>query len=64
MTWSFDDSDGTYGYRRVHAHLARLGQHADPETIRLLMREHPEVTYKLLLQMCARVRRAEAVSPS
>lgn len=39
VTWSFEDSDGTYGYRRVHAHLARLGQHADPETIRLLMRE-------------------------
>src|SRR5665811_2491967 len=31
VTWSFEDSDGTYGYRRVHAHLARLGQHADPE---------------------------------
>jgi len=39
VTWSFQDSDGTYGYRRVHAHLARLGQHADTETIRLLMRE-------------------------
>ena len=39
VTWSFEDSDGTYGYRRVHAQLARLGQHADPETIRLLMRE-------------------------
>lgn len=39
VTWSFEDSDGTYGYRRVHAHLARLGQHADPETIRLLMRD-------------------------
>ena len=39
VQWSFLDSDGTYGYRRVHAHLARLGQHADPETIRLLMRE-------------------------
>ena len=37
--WSFQDSDATYGYRRVHAHLARLGEHADPETIRLLMRE-------------------------
>ena len=39
VTWSFHDSDGTYGYRRVHAHLARLGQHTDPETIRALMRE-------------------------
>ncbi|MDQ2789637.1 MAG: IS3 family transposase [Actinomycetota bacterium] len=39
VAWSFKDSDGTYGYRRVHAHLARLGRHADPETIRLLMRD-------------------------
>jgi len=39
VQWSFTDSDGTYGYRRVHAHLARLGEPADPETIRLLMRE-------------------------
>jgi len=39
VTWSFEDSDGTYGYRRVQAHLARLGEHADPETIRLLMRD-------------------------
>ena len=39
VAWSFEDSDGTYGYRRVHAHLARLGQHADPETIRLIMRD-------------------------
>jgi putative transposase len=39
VRWSFEDSDGTYGYRRVHAHLARLGQHTDPETIRALMRE-------------------------
>lgn len=39
VQWSFEDSDGTYGYRRVHAHLARLGQATDPETIRGLMRE-------------------------
>ena len=39
VRWSFEDSDGTYGYRRVHAHLARVGQMAHPETIRLLMRE-------------------------
>ncbi len=29
----------TLRYRRVHAHLARLGQHTDPETIRVIMRE-------------------------
>ncbi len=25
VRWSFEDSDGTYGYRRVHAHLASSG---------------------------------------
>lgn len=39
VAWSFEDSDGTYGYRRVHAQLARLGHPADPETIRGIMRE-------------------------
>ena len=39
VAWSFQDSDATDGYRRIHAHLARLGQHTDPETIRLLKRE-------------------------
>jgi putative transposase len=38
VAWSFEDSDGTYGYRRVHAHLARVGEVADPETIRQIMR--------------------------
>lgn len=35
----FDDSDATYGYRRVHAQLARLGVHAGPELVRELMRD-------------------------
>ena len=39
VAWSFEDSDATYGYRRVHAHLARLGYPSHPETIRGLMRE-------------------------
>ena len=39
VAWSFEASDGTYGYRRVHADLARAGQHADDETIRQIMRE-------------------------
>jgi transposase InsO family protein len=34
----FDDSDGTYGYRRVHAALARRGVRASPELVRALMR--------------------------
>lgn len=35
----FDDSDGTYGHRRVHAGLARLGVEASAELVRSLMRE-------------------------
>ena len=36
---AFVDSDGTYGYRRIHAQLARWGEHASPELVRGLMRE-------------------------
>jgi putative transposase len=39
VQWSFADSDGTYGYRRIHAHLARLGQRADQDTIRSILRD-------------------------
>jgi putative transposase len=35
---SFDDSDGTYGYRRVHAELVRWGVECGPELVRALMR--------------------------
>jgi putative transposase len=35
----FDDSDGTYGYRRVHRVLARQGVEAGEELIRYIMRE-------------------------
>jgi putative transposase len=35
----FDESDGTYGYRRVHAALARHGVHAGLELVRSLMRQ-------------------------
>jgi transposase InsO family protein len=34
----FDDSDETYGYRRVWAELARQGVEAGPELVRALMR--------------------------
>lgn len=34
----FDDSDATYGYRRVHAELTRAGEHASLELVRRLMR--------------------------
>jgi putative transposase len=36
---SFDDSDETYGYRRVHADLAGWGVPAGPELVRSVMRE-------------------------
>jgi putative transposase len=36
---SFGDSDGTYGYRPVHADLAAWGVPAGPELVRSLMRE-------------------------
>jgi putative transposase len=36
---SFDDSDGTYGYRRVHADLADWGIACGPELVRSIMRE-------------------------
>ena len=34
----FDDADGTYGYRRVHAALAREGIEAGEELVRSIMR--------------------------
>jgi putative transposase len=36
---SFDDSDDTYGHRRVHADLADWGVPCGPELVRALMRE-------------------------
>lgn len=39
ITKAFEVSDGTYGYRRVHAQLARWGVTAGPELVRQLMRE-------------------------
>jgi transposase InsO family protein len=39
VRFAFEHSDGTYGYRRVHAQLARWGTTVDPETVRAIMRE-------------------------
>jgi putative transposase len=36
---AFEDSDGTYGYRRLHAQLARWGQRASLELVRALVRD-------------------------
>lgn len=38
VRYSFDRSDGTYGYRRVHADLVRWGHQVDDETVRSIMR--------------------------
>jgi transposase InsO family protein len=35
---AFTESDGTYGYRRLHAQLARWNEHCTPEVVRGLMR--------------------------
>lgn len=35
----FADSDGTYGYRRIHAALMRLHRPCDPQTVRAIMAE-------------------------
>ncbi|AZI58824.1 IS3 family transposase [Nakamurella antarctica] len=40
----FEQSDSTYGYRRIHADLARRCNHCHPETVRVLMREMNLVT--------------------
>lgn len=39
VRFAFDHSDGTYGYRRVHAWLERHDIQVDPETVRSVMRE-------------------------
>lgn len=39
VAWSFGRSNGTYGYRRVHADLARRGVRIGPDLVRDLMRE-------------------------
>lgn len=35
---AFDDSDATYGYRRIHAQLARWDEPCSPELVRQIMR--------------------------
>ncbi|MGH3387338.1 MAG: IS3 family transposase [Actinomadura sp.] len=39
ITHSFEESDSTYGYRRIHADLADWGIACGPELVRALMRE-------------------------
>lgn len=39
IEWIFNDSDRTYGHRRIHAALARQGERCTPELVRAIMRE-------------------------
>jgi putative transposase len=39
VRFAFEHSDGTSGYRRIHAQLGRWGHHYDDETVRSMMRE-------------------------
>jgi transposase InsO family protein len=39
VRFAFEQSDGTYGYRRVHVWLTRHGTRVDPETVRGIMRD-------------------------
>jgi putative transposase len=36
---AFEESDETYGHRRVHAQLARWGHHTTPDLVRIIMRD-------------------------
>jgi putative transposase len=38
VRFAFEQSDGTYGYRRIHVWLTRHGTVVDPETVRRIMR--------------------------
>lgn len=37
VRWHFEDSDGTYGYRRIAAAMNAAGQHVDPGTVKSIM---------------------------
>ena len=39
VTEAFDESDETYGHRRVHAQLVRRGERCSPELVRGIMCE-------------------------
>ncbi|GAA1945136.1 IS3 family transposase [Amycolatopsis minnesotensis] len=39
VRFAFEHSNGTYGYRRVHAWMVRRGTRVDPETVRGIMRD-------------------------
>jgi len=58
----FAEHDGTYGYRRIHAVLARRGRYCDPETVRAVMRERGLVSCQPRSARRATTKRAEQVA--
>ena len=59
----FASHDGTFGYRRVHAALARMGRHVDPETVRSIMRARGLVACQPRAKRRCATRRAKDVCP-
>lgn len=53
--------EGTYGYRRIHAELARMGRRCDPATVRSIMRERGLVACQPRTRRRCTTRRAEQV---
>ena len=51
VRFAFEYSDRTYGYRRIHAWLARQGTVVGPETFRGIMRELGLVSCQPLSQL-------------
>ena len=58
----FASHDGTFGYRRVHAALARMGRHVDPETVRSIMRARGLVACQPRAKRRCTTRRAKDVA--
>jgi putative transposase len=58
----FAEHEGTYGYRRIHAALARRGRYCDPETVRALMRERGLVACQPRSARRCTTKRAEQVA--
>ena len=58
----FASHDGTFGYRRVHAALARMGRHVDPETVRSIMRARGLVACQPRAKRRCATRRAKDVA--
>lgn len=63
ITAIFDQSDETYGHRRVHAALARQGERCSVELVRALMRELGLVGVAITEPVREAIRHAEGLGP-